>query len=73
MLNDAIEIKTPDRDSHFRLLPCKQCRGEDAVYVKYRKGSIEPWRVQCLSCGYVVDKGAVARHDAQVAWNGGRL
>lgn len=69
MHTDAIEIKRPDPDSHFRLLPCKACRSEDVAYVRYQAGALTPWRVQCLACGHVVDKQTVIRHEVQIAWN----
>lgn len=69
MPGDILDIKKPDPDSHFRLLPCKACRSENIAYVRYQAGAIMPWRVQCFDCGHVVDKGAIARHDAQIAWN----
>ena len=66
---DAIETIYPAPDSHFRLLPCKVCRGEDVAYVRYQAGELLPWRVQCLACGYAVDKQTEVRHEVQVAWN----
>ena len=69
ILGDAIEIKCPDPDSHFRLRPCKVCQGENVAYVRYRAGADILWRVQCPDCGHMVGKGCEARHDAQVAWN----
>jgi ribosomal protein S27E len=69
VLTDAIEIVHPSLDSHFRLLPCKVCRGEDVVYVQYQAGELSPWRVQCLTCGHAVDKHTEVRHEVQVAWN----
>lgn len=68
-MTDVTEVIHPDPDSHFRLLPCKACQSEDVAYVQYQAGALMPWRVQCLSCGHVVDKGTVVRHDAQNAWN----
>ncbi len=66
-MNDTIEIIKPDYDSHFKLLPC-QC-GSDAAYVKYIAGNDERWRVQCFTCGALVDLGTEIRHTVQMAWN----
>lgn len=67
-MNDAIEIIKPDRDSQFLLLPC-ECGCDDAAYVKYKAGDNELWRVQCFTCGAVVDPGTDIRHAVQVLWN----
>ena len=56
----------PTPDSHYRLISCK-CGFDKAVYQQYGAGRL--WRVRCSSCGHTVDKGCVARHDAQLAWN----
>lgn len=69
MPTDAIDVKRPVADSHFRLLPCKRCRSENVAYVRYQAGIIMPWRVQCLTCGHVVDKQTEVRHEVQIAWN----
>lgn len=66
-LDDAIEIKKPDPDSHFRLRPCK-CGSDNVAYVRYTNGG-DAWRVSCFDCGHTVDKGHHDRHDAQVVWN----
>ena len=70
-MDDAVEIIKPVPDSHFRLVPCESCGGDNVAYVKYMhptKG--ERWRVVCFDCGETVDTGcAVCRHRAQLAWN----
>lgn len=66
--DDVIEIKKPDPDSHFLLRPCK-CGSDNVAYVHYEAKGGEAWRVKCFDCGYVVDKGNKARHDAQINWN----
>lgn len=68
-LDNAIQIKVPELDSHFRLLPCGGCGSDNVAYVQYKQGSQEPWRVQCFDCGHTVDKRAIFRHEAQLAWN----
>lgn len=60
----TLEVIRPDPDSHFRLVSCKVCRGEDVCY-EYHLG----WRVRCQACGHAVDIGTHVRHEAQVAWN----
>lgn len=71
MLDDVIEIKVPDPDSQWRLVPCKKCKSNNVVYVHYEARGGEAWRVECFDCGCKVDKGNRVRHDAQLAWNGG--
>lgn len=68
-MDDAIEIKVPDPDSQYRLLPCKKCGSDNVAYVHYDSRGGDAWRVQCFDCGHIVDKGYKVRHDAQVAWN----
>lgn len=69
-IDDAIEIRKPEPDSHFRLKNCRCCRSGNVAYVKYLDGSTELWRVQCFDCGYRPEMGgAIARHEAQVRWN----
>ena len=69
MLNDVIEIKKPDPDSHFKLLPCKKCESDNVAYVHYNGRGGAAWRVTCFNCGHTVDNGNRARHDAQMRWN----
>ena len=72
-LEGVIEIKKPDPDSHYRLRPCRICKGGNVAYVQYQAVDNEVWRVQCFDCGHTVDKGYTVRHDAQLAWNEGRI
>ena len=69
MLDDVIEIKVPDPDSQFKLLPCKKCGSDNVAYVHYNGRGGAKWRVECFDCGHTVDKGNTVRHDAQVNWN----
>ena len=67
-MDDTIEIKVPEPDSQYRLLPCK-CESDNVAYVHYNGRGGAKWRVQCFDCGYTVDKGNRVRHDAQINWN----
>ena len=67
--DDVIHIIKPEFDSQFRLVPCPECKSDEVAYEAYKRGNEEPWRVRCFSCGHVVDKQAVCRHDAQQFWN----
>ena len=67
-IDDSIEIKKPEPDSQYRLLPCK-CESDNVAYVHYNGRGGAKWRVQCFDCGYTVDKGNKVRHDAQQNWN----
>ena len=68
MMDDVIEIKVPDPDSHFRLISCK-CSSDNVAYEHYNGRGGAAWRVQCYCCGFTVDKGNRVRHDAQRNWN----
>lgn len=68
-LSEVIGIEKPDPDSQYRLRPCGKCRGENVAYVKTEGFSCEEWRVRCLDCGHIQDKGYPVKHDAQAAWN----
>lgn len=69
-IDDAIEIKNPAPDSHFRLRSCQHCGG-DAVYVKYLDKGAERWRAQCVSCRATAGMtGPASLHDIQTLWNG---
>ena len=67
-MDDTIEIKVPEPDSQYRLLPCK-CKSGNVAYVHYNGRGGAKWRVQCFDCGHTVDKGNKVRHDAQINWN----
>ena len=70
-IDDAIEIRKPELDSHFRLIPCKKCKSDNVAYVKYLGEGRELFRVSCFDCGHTVSpEGAVCAHDAQMVWNG---
>ena len=68
MLDDVIEIKVPEPDSQFRLIPCK-CSSDNVAYEHYNGRGGAAWRVKCYACGFTVDKGNRVRHDAQRNWN----
>lgn len=69
-LETAIAIEMADPESHFRLFPCPKCGGTwNVAYVQYMQGRQEPWKVRCFDCGYTVDRQAIFKHEAQVAWN----
>lgn len=68
MTDDVIEIKKPDPDSQYRLLPCK-CKSDNVAYVHYDGRGGAAWRVQCFDCGHTVDNGNRVMHDAQENWN----
>ena len=68
MMDDVIEIKVPDPDSQFRLIPCK-CSSDNVAYEHYNGRGGAAWRVKCYACGFTVDKGNRVRHDAQRNWN----
>ena len=63
------DVIVPDPDSHYRLVECRHCGSDKVEYQQYEENTALRWRVQCPSCGHTVDKGCVARHDAQLAWN----
>ena len=65
----AIKVERADPDSHFRLLPCPECGGDNVAYVQYMTGIQEPWKVSCFDCGYTVDQQKIFKHEAQAAWN----
>lgn len=70
-IDDAIEIKKPEPDSHFRLSECRCCMGDNVAYVKYLGRGKELWRAQCFDCGHIVKpSSAISRHDVQMIWNG---
>lgn len=69
-IDDAIEIKKPEFDSHFRLVNCRVCNGDNVAYVKYLDHSHEKFRVTCFDCGHTVkSEDARCAHDAQTDWN----
>jgi hypothetical protein len=67
-IDDSLDIRKPDSDSQYRLLPCK-CGSDNVAYVHYNGRGGAKWRVQCFDCGHTVDKGYRVRRDAQLAWN----
>lgn len=68
-IDDAIEIKAPEPDSHFRLVRCRCCGGDNVAYVKYLDNGTERWKAMCFDCGFSVG-GADCQHEAQRNWNG---
>ena len=66
VMDDVIQIITPAPDSHFLLLPCPACHGDNVAYVQ--KTNDEKWHGKCFDCGFT-GEGATARHDAQLLWN----
>ena len=66
VMDDVIQIITPAPDSHFLLLPCPVCKGDNVAYVQ--KTNDEMWHGKCFDCGFT-GEGATARHDAQLLWN----
>lgn len=69
-IDDAIEIRKPEPDSHFRLKNCRCCGGSNVAYVKYLDEGAELWRAECFDCGYLPETGGtIVRHEAQVRWN----
>lgn len=70
-IDDAIEIKKPEPDSHFRLIPCGECHGDNVAYVKYLAADQVRFRVSCFDCGHTVKLDwAACAHDVQIVWNG---
>ena len=67
-MDDVIQIITPAPDSHFLLLPCPACQGDNVAYVQKCTNDEELWHGKCFDCGYTGEGGA-ARHDAQLIWN----
>jgi hypothetical protein len=64
MLDDVIEIRKPDPDSQYRLLPCK-CKSDNVAYILGVDGN---WRGHCFDCGRT-GEGSQVRHEAQKMWN----
>ena len=67
VMDDIVQIITPARDSHFLLLPCPACKGDNVAYVQ-KANEEESWHGKCFDCGFT-GEGAAARHDAQLLWN----
>ena len=63
----VIEPIFPDRDSQYRLRPCR-CGCEKVGYIQLPSGERKPWAVRCFGCGRTGERFQV-RHDAQVYWN----
>lgn len=68
-LESAIKVESAAPDSHFRLLNCPECGGDNMAYVQYMLDHQEPWKVQCFDCGFTVDERAIFKHEAQIHWN----
>lgn len=66
VMDDVIQIITPAPDSHFLLLPCPVCQGDNVAYAQMAND--EKWHGKCFDCGFT-GEGATARHDAQLLWN----
>lgn len=49
-MDDVIEIKVPDPDSQFRLIPCK-CGSDNVAYEHYNGRGGAAWRYGCLYSG----------------------
>lgn len=65
-MDDVSQIIKPEPDSHYLLLPCPECMGDNVAYVQ--KANEELWHGRCFDCGFT-GEGAAARHDAQLLWN----
>lgn len=69
-IDDAIGIMKPEPDSHFRLIPCGNCKGNNVAYVKYLDKDRVRYRVSCFDCGNTVEpEKAACAHDVQLVWN----
>ena len=68
MLDDVIEIKVPEPDSQFRLIPCK-CGSDNVAYEHYNGRGGAAWRVKCYAC-YVPNARADMRHRKKVYQRG---
>ena len=69
-IDDAIEIKKPQPDNQFRLMACRCCNSENAVFVKILCGDgVERWNTECADCGYGPAGYSETLHDAQMVWN----
>lgn len=66
VMDDVSQIITPAPDSHYLLLPCPECMGDNVAYVQ--KANEELWHGKCFDCGFT-GEGAAARHDAKLLWN----
>lgn len=58
----------PAQDSQFRLIPCRSCKNDNAVYQERVTGGKKNYRVKCLGCGQRTPWWP-CRHDAQIDWN----
>ncbi len=47
VVNNAVQMITPDRDSQYRLKSCR-CGNDQPVYLQ---GKDSKWRAECLDCG----------------------
>lgn len=66
-MDDVIQIIVPAPDSHFRLLRCPGCHGDNVAYVQTANDG-EMWHGKCFDCDFT-GEGAAVRHDAQLLWN----
>lgn len=55
-------------DSQYRLIPCRKCKSDDVVYIRFTSGGMQTYRVRCRSCGQRTP-WRMCRHDAQRDWN----
>lgn len=69
-LDDVIQIVKAEPDSHFLLLNCPECEGDNVAYVQKAGGSGQLWHGRCFDCGFE-GQGAAVRHGAQILWNKG--
>ena len=67
-IDDVIQIVKPAPDSHFLLLPCPKCKGDNVAYTQKEAQGGERWHGKCFDCGFE-GQGAEVRHEAQVIWN----
>ena len=69
MFEDAIQIIKPEPDSHYRLLDCPECNGDNVAYIQKANVAGATWHGMCFDCSHT-GKGDAIRHEAQKNWNG---